>query len=70
MNFLIALDQLLNVLIGSGWPDETLSAFAHRRQGWRRAVINALFFWQYDHCAKSYWSERTRKQLPPEYRHA
>ena len=67
-NLLIAIDQVLNVLVGSGFCDETLSAFAHRKGGWRREVINALFFWQADHCAEAYWSERLRKQLPAEYR--
>jgi hypothetical protein len=67
MQVLIALDQLLNALFG-GWADETLSAYAHRKSDWRREWINALFFWQPDHCALSYWAERNRKQLPPEYR--
>jgi hypothetical protein len=68
IQFLIAIDQVFNVLIGSGWADETLSAFAHRKGGWRRKFINSLFFWQQDHCAESYNSEKLRKQLPPEYR--
>lgn len=65
---LIGIDQAVNVLIGSGWADETISAYAHRVGGWRRSAINAIFFWQDDHCAASYWSERNRKQLPAEYR--
>ena len=64
----IAVDQVFNVLIGSGYADETLSAFAHRKGGWRRATINALFFWQVDHCQESYFSEMNRRHLPPEYR--
>lgn len=67
LQVLIALDQLLNALLG-GWADETLSARAHRKSDWRRQAINALFFWQYDHCAASYWAERNRRQLPPDYR--
>ena len=67
LQVLIALDQLANALLG-GYADETLSARAHRQNDWRRVVINGLFFWQVDHCAESYWSERERKQLPPEYR--
>ncbi len=67
----IAFDQQLNALRG-GHPDETLSAVAHRRHlegksGWRN-LINALFFWQGDHCQNAYWSELHRKQLPKEYR--
>ena len=66
--FWLSVDQVFNVLIGSGYADEALSAFAHRRGGWRRAVINALFFWQEDHCRDSYYSEMNRRHLPPEYR--
>ena len=31
-------------------------------------VIDALSFWQPDHCLQSYLSEKERKQLPQEYR--
>ena len=69
---LISVDQLGNAIIG-GYPDETLSARAYR---WRRdgktaipaIVINALFFWQGNHCYSAYKSEIKRRQLPPEYR--
>jgi hypothetical protein len=65
---LIAIDQAFNTLLGSGWADESLSAFAHRKRGWRRRVINAIFFWQDDHCLLSYGAELLRKQLPKDYR--
>jgi len=70
---LIALDQLLNALLG-GMADETLSARAHRLRNsnifWMilRGVINALFFWQEDHCKESFEAEIQRKQLPKSYR--
>lgn len=67
-DFWISVDQVFNVFLGSGYADETLSAYAHRKQGWRRATINAIFFWQEDHCHDSYYSERERRHLPPEYR--
>ena len=73
MQFLIALDQLFNTLIG-GMADETLSARAWRlggvSPGWRtaRRVIDALFFWQDNHCAAAFLAEVTRKQLPTVYR--
>jgi hypothetical protein len=73
IQFLIAIDQLANTLAG-GMSDETLSARAHRRaphsRRWAitRRVINALFWWQDDHCADSYESEHLRRQLPVEYR--
>lgn len=69
LNILIALDQLGTTLIG-GWPDETLSSYAHRRYvrgkpgGFMRNVINALFWWQEDHCLTSYLRELERAQLP------
>lgn len=70
MRVAIAFDQLANTVRG-GQPDETLSAWAHRlhlkgRSGWRN-LINALFFWQEDHCLDAHQSELNRKQLPKEY---
>ena len=73
LNILIALDQLLNTLIG-GWPDETMSSWAYRVHrdgkpwGFLAPVIDAIFFWQPSHCAQSYLSEKLKKQLPPEER--
>ena len=68
----IAVDQLVNAILG-GWSDETLSSSAFRmdRDGvrsWPRKLIDALFFWQDEHCRNSYESERLRRQLPPELR--
>ncbi len=67
-NLLLWVDQGLNVLIGSGFCDETLSAYAHRKGDWRRYAINALFFWQGDHCQDAFLVEMNRRHLPPEYR--
>ena len=70
--FLIAIDQLLNTLIG-GYADETLSSHAYRMElqgkpwGCLRRVIDRVFFWQQQHCFQSYLSEKYRKQLPPEF---
>ena len=65
----IAIDQLANTLLG-GFSDETLSARAHRTGSAWEPVIDALFFWQADHCQDAYLSEKERKQLPTEYRDA
>lgn len=65
----IAVDQLANALLG-GMADETLSARAHRTGSAWEPLIDALFFWQSDHCFESYMSEKDRKQLPQEYRDA
>ena len=68
---LVALDQVVNTLIG-GWADETLSSRAHRRAlrgktgvAW---VIDHIFFWQDEHCKTAYESELERTQLPVELR--
>ena len=68
LQLLISIDQVFNTLIGSGYADETLSAYAYRKGGWRYTLINSIFFWQEDHCRASYLSEIERKHLPKEYR--
>lgn len=70
----IALDQLGNVFVScffreKAWADETLSAHAWRwhMEGvreWPRKVIDAILFWQTEHCRKAYESELRRTQLP------
>ena len=72
---LIAIDQLLNTFIG-GMADESISARAYRndsktgKRRWRiaRRVIDALFFWETNHCLHAYLSEIDRRQYPPSYR--
>lgn len=69
---LIAFDQLVNAVF-NGWPDETLSSRAWRwelngKRNWPRKVIDALFFWEKDHCKESYENEKKGRQLPPELR--
>jgi len=70
----IAVDQLLNALSG-GYADETLSARAWRTEYagkmWGRIlrpVIDALFFFDPDHCRNSFLSEVDRLHFPPAYR--
>jgi hypothetical protein len=71
---LIALDQLANAVLG-GWADETLSSRAWRAEQkgrwpgiWLRPLLDALFFFQPNHCFTAFLSERTSLQLPPELR--
>lgn len=73
MQVLIAVDQLANAMIG-GMADETVSSRAFRgyvagKRRWCIAyrVINAVFFWQVDHCFKAYRSEIERRQMPREF---
>lgn len=76
LNLLIALDQLVYVVItlGVGMPDETMSAAAYRMElagkpaGVFRRFIDALFWFDADHCHQAYLSEVGKKQLPSEYR--
>ncbi len=63
----IALDQLLNTLLG-GWPDETLSCRCWRKQHWFYRVIDIIFFFQPNHCYESYVYEMSRRDLPPSMR--
>jgi hypothetical protein len=54
--------QFANVLLFDGHPDESVSARAYRQgvlgghPGWNRArkVLDKVFFWEPDHCAKSH----------------
>ena len=73
INVLIALDQLVNALVG-GWPDETLSSYSYRIHrdgkpwGFLMKVIDRLFWWQPNHCYTAYLLEQSRRQFPPELR--
>lgn len=71
---LIALDQLLNTLLfwlpGGAWADETLSARAWRMRDtppftWLRPLLDAVFFFDPQHCYTSWLSEIFRNQSPP-----
>ena len=71
-NILIATDQLVNAIF-NGWPDETLSSRAYRwdasgKRAWPRKLIDALLFFDPNHCWESFESERIGRQLPPEAR--
>jgi hypothetical protein len=69
---LVAFDQLVNAIFG-GYADETISARCWRLRATRpysvlHQVIDWIFFWQPSHCQGAYEAERTRSQLPAEYR--
>lgn len=75
-HFGIALDQLFNALLG-GYADETLSSRAYRRASqpsprrrWRVTVrvIDTAFFWQQQHCRKSFEREQQHGHSPDELR--
>lgn len=77
--FLICFDQFLNVLVCSvilphekSWADETFSSRCWRWHlngvKWPGKVVNAIMFWDKNHCEMSFESERQRTQAPPESR--
>ena len=71
LNVLIAIDQLVNALIG-GYPDETLSASAYigEQEGkplgrFFRPVIDFLFRpFERSHCRNAYLAEIKGLQMP------
>jgi hypothetical protein len=71
-NLLIACSQLGNVLL-AGWPDETLSSRLYRwhrdgKRSWPMRMLDAVFFWEKDHCKMSFLSEVLGTQSPRELR--
>lgn len=71
---LLAIDQLANVVLCNGSPDETMSAASYRMHrdgrfwGFMMPVIDLMFFWQGpNHCYNAYKKELARVQYPEEY---
>ena len=57
------LSQAVNCILLGGHHDQTISAraFCNRHRGlWATAYkgINAIFFWQYDHCLASHLADK------------
>jgi len=74
LRLLLAIDQLFNVLLCNGEPDETMSAASYRMHrggrwwGWMMPVIDLMFWWQGpNHCRNAYLKELSRAQYPKEY---
>lgn len=61
-NVLIAFDQLANALIG-GWRE-----YCSGQRLWPKRLIDALLWFDKNHCEESYKSEILRRQLPPSMR--
>jgi hypothetical protein len=73
LHLLIALDQFLFCVItlGGSHPDETASAAAWRGEQLGhilprifRPLIDAIFFFDPNHCKKAYMAEQRREQSP------
>lgn len=75
LNLLIALDQLVNTLLG-GCPDATISArvYKNSQKYWYvrplEKIINCIFrlFGHTDHCHQSYLNELNRTHLGSGYK--
>jgi hypothetical protein len=69
LDSLLWLDRVVNALLGGSFY-ETLSARAYRMDeknhpwwGWTASAINALFFWQPDHC-RIQWQRELAHTFP------
>ena len=80
LQFLLAVDQLANTIIGmlffwcgyEAYADETISARSYRGRSsfvWRvlMHLINALFC-NKNHCHEAFLSELNKQHLPDEYK--
>lgn len=76
---LITIDQFLTVLVfvvlfpkTKSWADETFSARCHRMAlngiTIPEKIVDAIFFFEKNHCLESYKSELEGRQLPPSLR--
>lgn len=65
----IALDQwVATCLIYGALADETISAWAHRKQHKRTERAIDWLFRDENHCAKAYLAEMKQQHSPQEYR--
>jgi hypothetical protein len=56
------ISRSLNAFVFNGSTAQTLSARAYIEEGWstHRRIINAIFFWQEDHC-KNAWELEVKR---------
>lgn len=64
-NLFVAGSCTLNTILG-GSPKEALSersgrAYLHHGKFWLASLINAMFFWEANHCVESLESEKTKE---------
>ena len=57
MNLWSASSQFVNVLLMLGNSNESISGRAHREVWKVKKIINAIFFWQIDHCKSAYTND-------------
>lgn len=52
-----ATSQWFNVVLLLGHPNESISGRSHR-EDWRlKKLVNAILFWQIDHCKSAYMND-------------
>ena len=77
LNLLIAIDQLAWVILtlGNGMPDETISAALYRMEKQNklagrifRPFVDALFWFDKNHCLNAWESENKKQHLPAIYK--
>jgi hypothetical protein len=49
-----ATSQWFNVVLLLGHPNESISGRSHREDWQLKKLINAILFWQVDHCKSAY----------------
>lgn len=65
LNVAVAFDRMVNAA-QTGDPNETLSSVAYRKHrdgerfGFMMHVIDAIFWFQPDHCRRAYFADRAR----------
>lgn len=57
----IYLSRFLNYYLLDGDPNEMLSSRLHRECWKLETVVDCIFFWHYQHCARCYRYERMFK---------
>jgi len=72
MAVLIALDNLIAAVIW-GYPGLTISAQFYRwelqgKASWPRKLVDAIFWFDPDHCHHSYWNEANNLRIPRDMR--
>lgn len=77
----VLASQAINVIVFGGMPDETVSGRCYRegvlggsrRWARRRRIVDAVFFWDIDHCRRSHENDvafarmilQSRGEAPP-----
>lgn len=61
-HILIATDRLVNTVF-FGRVGETISGRAYREKWKLQAVIDAMFFWEPEHCQRSYYWDRDNQDF-------